>query len=84
MDALVSASRFNLADLSWQFESPPAGMALIPQGTFVHGSGVNKGEEFTDSDNDGEFDSWEPFEISTVTVNMMVNRATDTSIRSMP
>ena len=50
-------------DLSWQFESPPAGMVLIPQGTFNMG-GVNKGEEFTDSDNDGEFDSDEPFEDS--------------------
>ena len=50
-------------NLAWQFESPPEGMVLIPQGTFNMG-GVNKGEEFTDSDNDGEFDSGEPFEDS--------------------
>lgn len=50
-------------NLAWQFESPPAGMVLIPQGTFEMG-GVRKGEQFTDTDKNGEFDSGEPFEDS--------------------
>jgi len=50
-------------DHSWQFNTPPTGMALVPQGQFQMGS-VTMGESYSDQDNDEEYDAGEPFEDS--------------------